>query len=136
MPQAGARVRWSRGAVWRLVGKLVGYRAGVASAGGLASSMGCVCLGQREACLVVMCLCSEHQAEGCFGQVVVRDGREWSPLDGYGRRVEARVGTGDADVRREINWPRDGVVERKHVDDRGLEEMHEVARAAAYQLVG
>ena len=124
--------------MWRLVGKLVGYQAGVASAGGLASSMGCVCLEQREACLAAMCLCSSGQAEGCFDQAVVRDGREWSPLDGYGRRVEMRVGTGDADadVRREINWARDGVVERKHVDDRGLEEMQEVARAAArYQLV-
>lgn len=70
---------------------------------------------------------------------MVRDGREWSPLDGYGRRVETRVGTGvaDADVRRETNWPRKGVVERMHVDDRGLEEMHEVARAAQarYQSV-
>lgn len=69
---------------------------------------------------------------------MVRDGREWSPLDGYGRRVETRVGTGDADadVRREINWLRDGVVESMHVDDRLLEEMHEVARAEGSLSVG
>lgn len=122
--------------MWRLVGKLVGYQAGVASAGGLASSMGCVCLGQQGVCFAVMCLCSDGQAEECFGQAVVRDGREWSPLDGYGRRVETRVGTGvaDADVRREVNWPRNGVVERMHVDDRGLEEMHEVAARVAGSL--
>jgi len=48
------------------------------------------------------------------------------------------VGTGDADadVRRKINWLRDGVVESMHVDDRLLEEMHEVARAEGSLSVG
>lgn len=47
------------------------------------------------------------------------------------------TGVADADVRRETNWPQEAVVERMHVDDRGLEEMHEVARAAQarYQLL-
>lgn len=45
-------------------------------------------------------------------------------------------GDADADVRLEVNWPRDGVVERMHVDDRGLEGMHEVARAAGSLSVG
>lgn len=47
------------------------------------------------------------------------------------------IGDADADVRCEINWPRDGVVESMHVDDRGREEMHEdVARAAGPLSVG
>jgi hypothetical protein len=38
-----------------LVGKLVGYRAGAASAVARASNMECVYLAQRYACLAVKC---------------------------------------------------------------------------------
>jgi hypothetical protein len=67
----------------------------------------------------------------CFGQAVVQDGREWSPSDADGRRVETRVGSGDADADgRQINWSRDGGMESMHVDGRQLEVMRKAESAA------